>query len=83
MSKVKWQYRKFRSWFRRFFGLNIPNRKDYPVWRLIRRAWIQFTCTHWNAQYEWSDGQGHNILVCTRCQRATIYADCHRPVNIE
>jgi hypothetical protein len=56
----------------------IPNKDRYGWVVLLRRWWREITCTHWNATTEWSDGQGHNIMVCNVCHRAKIYADCHR-----
>jgi hypothetical protein len=61
----------------------IPNKKDYPLWRLIKRWWIEFTCTHWNSQMEWSDSEGWNIKVCNTCHRVIIYTDNQKPKDIE
>lgn len=77
------RYRKIRNGLRRALGQDIPNLRDYTFWRIIRRSWIEFTCTHWNALTEWSDGEGWNIVVCKRCHRARIFTDGMRPIKFD
>jgi RecJ-like exonuclease len=48
----------------------------------LRRFANEFTCDHVNSTHEWSDGEGWNILACTRCNRAVVFTESHRKTAI-